>query len=132
MDVDPFPGFDLTNRPPNPLTIFDHRPPSGYLLKGYFVSKRDPFLCDDLLVFREYEEGSWADGRFCCGHVVFWMAQNDFFKIFLIHDPPNIQEFQVKFQQRYLRFPSPFPSPQRGEGGGEGDETKFVDSKWDI
>ena len=96
MDVDPFSRLDLTNRPSNALSIFDHRPLSRYASESNFVSKRYFFLRNDLLVFRKCEKGPRVYGRLCCGDIIFRMTQDDLFKKFLLHAKSNIQEFRME------------------------------------
>src|SRR4030042_6941761 len=51
MNMDQFTRFDLTNRSPNSLPIFDHRPISRYPSKGNFVGKRYFFFRNNFLPF---------------------------------------------------------------------------------
>src|SRR4030042_6033631 len=51
MNMDQFTRFDFTNRSPNSLPIFDHRPISRYPSKSNFVGKRYFFFRNNFLPF---------------------------------------------------------------------------------
>ena len=79
MNMDQFTRVDFTDRFPDPLPVFDHRPALTNFLERNLMTKRDLFSGYNRLLFCQLEKSPRSERRPCSRHIILRVTKNKIF-----------------------------------------------------